>query len=52
MRWIRFTIVFVISIILICTEGHKFYLPENKQKRDIGKRQEHELYYYLSEKWV
>jgi len=37
---------------ITCTPGHKFYLPENKQKRDIGKRQEHESYYYLSEKWV
>ena len=37
---------------ITCTPGHKFYLPENKQKRDIGKRQEHESYYQLSEKWV
>ena len=37
---------------MICTPGHKFYLSENKQKRDIGKRQEHESYYQLSEKWV
>ena len=37
---------------ITCTPGHKFYLTENKQKRDIGKRQEHESYYQLSEKWV
>ncbi|MCM1350225.1 MAG: Hint domain-containing protein [Prevotella sp.] len=37
---------------ITCTPGHKFYLPENKQKRDIGQQQEHESYYHLSEKWV
>ena len=36
----------------MCTSGHKFYLPENKKKRDIGECQEHESYYHLSEKWV
>ncbi len=38
--------------IITCTPGHKFYLPENKQKRDIGQKQEHQYYYHLSEKWV
>ena len=37
---------------ITCTPGHKFYLPENQKKRDIGEHQEHESYYYLSEKWV
>ncbi|MCM1350220.1 MAG: polymorphic toxin-type HINT domain-containing protein [Prevotella sp.] len=37
---------------ITCTPGHKFYLPENKKKRDIGEQQEHESYYQLSEKWV
>ena len=32
--------------------GHKYYLPNNTEPREVGVKQEHESYIALSEKWV
>ena len=37
---------------IVSTPGHKYYLPNNNEDREIGKKQEHESYYGLSEKWI
>lgn len=37
---------------IISTPGHKYYLPDNVEKRDFGKPLEHVGYVGLSEKWV
>ena len=34
------------------TPGHKYYLPNNTETREVGVKQEHESYTGLSEKWV
>ena len=38
--------------IITSTPGHKYYLPNNTENREIGLQQEHESYITLSEKWV
>ena len=37
---------------IISTPGHKYYLPDNAENREVGEKQEQESYYGLSEKWV
>ena len=37
---------------IVSTPGHKYYLPNNTESREIGLKQEHESYIMLSEKWV
>ena len=37
---------------IVSTPGHKYYLPNNTENREIGLQQEHESYITLSEKWV
>ena len=37
---------------IVSTPGHKYYLPNNTESREIGLQQEHESYIMLSEKWV
>ena len=37
---------------IVSTPGHKYYLPNNTESREIGLQQEHESYIALSEKWV
>ena len=37
---------------IISTPGHKYYLPNNTEPREVGVKQEHESYTGLSEKWV
>ena len=37
---------------IVSTPGHKYYLPNNTENREIGLKQEHESYITLSEKWV
>ena len=37
---------------IVSTPGHKYYLPNNTENREIGMKQEHESYITLSEKWV
>lgn len=37
---------------IISTPGHKYYLPNNTEPREVGVKQEHESYIALSEKWV
>ena len=37
---------------IVSTPGHKYYLPNNIENREIGMKQEHESYITLSEKWV
>ena len=37
---------------IVSTSGHKYYLPNNTESREIGLQQEHESYITLSEKWV
>ena len=37
---------------IVSTPGHKYYLPNNTESREIGLKQEHESYITLSEKWV
>ena len=37
---------------IVSTPGHKYYLPNNTENREIGLKQEHESYIMLSEKWV
>ena len=37
---------------IVSTPGHKYYLPNNTENREIGLQQEHESYIALSEKWV
>ena len=34
------------------TPGHKYYLPDNKENRELDEIHEHESYDYLSVKWV
>ena len=34
------------------TPGHKYYLPNNTEPREVDVKQEHESYTGLSEKWV
>ncbi len=37
---------------IVSTPGHKYYLSNNTENREIGMKQEHESYITLSEKWV
>ena len=37
---------------IVSTPGHKYYLPNNTENREIGLKQEHESCITLSEKWV
>ncbi len=37
---------------VISTPGHKYYVPNNTENREVGLKQEHESYITLSEKWV
>jgi intein/homing endonuclease len=37
---------------ITCTPGHKFFLPENKNRGSLNEIHEHEGYELLSEQWV